>query len=221
MIWNQINFNLLRKILYDNNQYFDIFDIEYNTEKLSLSIYYIYYKKSYLEGIPEGEVETLEKQLWNLYENLTGIKHPHELWNQVEKLNLEQQTQCIDDIVKDSKYDNLYFADISKLAKHYFPYAAQVIIKRGYPKIDNVIPELFVWLQDINWPGSYEIYKFLCSLPKEAILKYFENTVNVAYMDHDEGWLYYLQQIMYHFKFVKQDFRNKKLFEILNQEIDY
>lgn len=216
-----LNVYLLKKILNENHQYFDISDIEYSSQKLPISIYYCHYKKHNLEDMNGYDVEVLEKQLWCLYENLVGIKHPHDLWNQVEQFNLKQQDQLIDEIARDSKYNNLYFADISMFAKHYFPYAAQVIIKRGYPNVDDVIPELFVWLQDINWPGSYEIYKFLCSLPKEAILKYFENSVSMADMDLDWSWLYYLQQIMCHFKFTERDFKDKKLFDVLNQEIDY
>ncbi len=182
----------------------------------------LYIQKYWINNSEIKKIDELENQLWNQYYSLTGRKHLHHLFHDIYNLRDSIKDQRIAEIANDDQYDNLYFADpFQSCHKDYWDYAAQVIIKRGYPKIDNVIPELFVWLQDINWPGSYEIYKFLCSLPKEAILKYFENTVNMACIDHDEGWLYYLQQIMYHFKFVERDFKNKKLFEILNQKIDY
>ena len=41
---------------------------------------------------------------------------------------------------------------------------AQALIERGYPAVSPVLPDLFIWLQDGNWPVSHVIAPFLVSL---------------------------------------------------------
>lgn len=199
----------------------NIENITTNQNSLSLAIYLVHRRQYYPEGLSLTMLKYIEKKLWNFYYQLLGIRHQHDLFYNIENLNQREKEQRISKIANDKRYNNLYFADISKFSKSYFPYAAKVIIKRGYSEVEDVIPELFVWLQDINWPGSYDIFQFLCSIPKDAILKYFEDTVKEAADAKDEGWLYYLQQLMYHFKLTENDFKNKSLFIELNQKIKY
>ena len=61
--------------------------------------------------------------------------------------------------------------------KYFFPQggkerwenAAKTVVKIGWPKVDNIIIPLFVWLIDPNWPGSNIIYNFLLALPKNIL----------------------------------------------------
>lgn len=223
---NEKEISLSERILnnYKNIYNIDIFDVKSinsNCEKLSLLIYLVRCQQYYPDNIRLEDLTKLERKLCNIYYKIARKKHQHDLFNGIGDLDEKNRSEKIEKIVNDANYSNLYFADISKFSKYYFQYAAQVIIKRGYPKVEDVIPQLFVWLQDINWPGSYDIYQFLCTIPKEAILKYFEETVNEAYNNRDEGWLYYLQQLMYEQNITEKDFKNKNLFEVLNREIEY
>ena len=47
--------------------------------------------------------------------------------------------------------------------------AAKTIVKIGWPKVDNIIIPLFMWILDNNWPGSELIYEFLLTLPKDIL----------------------------------------------------
>lgn len=47
--------------------------------------------------------------------------------------------------------------------------AAKTIVKIGWPKVDRIIIPLFCWLLDPNWPGSFLIYQFLLSLPRDVL----------------------------------------------------
>lgn len=223
---NEAEKETMKKILYEyvekrSVEKIDIEGIETNCKDLSMVIYLLHCRQYYPEGLSITELKIIEKKLWDLYYKITGKKHQNDLFDSICKLSdLERECKIVE-IANDKRYDNLYFADISIFNKCYFSYAAEVIIKRGYPEVENVIPKLFVWLQDINWPGSYDIFKFLCTIPKEAILKYFEDIVSEAVYMKDESWLYYLQQLMYHFKLTENDFKDKKLFTELNREIEY
>ena len=46
---------------------------------------------------------------------------------------------------------------------------AVVLTRIGYPRIKDIIPDLLRWLQDINWPGAYEIAKLLASIGKPVV----------------------------------------------------
>lgn len=191
-------------------------------QKLLEQIKNLHYSKYFIKETDSYKVESKESQLWSKYYQLKKIKHPHDLFKNFAKLSKIEQQEKIKKIAENKNYNNQYFANpFDFMHKDYWEYAAKVIIKRGYLEVENVIPELFVWLQDINWPGSYDIFQFLCSIPKDAILKYFEDTVKEAIRLSDEIWLFQLQRLMYHFKLTENDFKDKQLFEILNQEIDY
>lgn len=45
--------------------------------------------------------------------------------------------------------------------KNYWRSFARILICRGIEQIQDVKKDLIVWLQDINWPGSMEIFKFI------------------------------------------------------------
>lgn len=106
---------------------------------------------------------------------------------QFEKLSWyateEEQYKAIDYLTKNllpCEYVLLIMADTFSLAlyndqeKYYireggkekWENAAKTIVKIGWPKVDEIIVPLFMWLLDPNWPGSMLIYDFLLSLPK-------------------------------------------------------
>lgn len=212
---------LIKRILNENLGLFfdkkDLDDYQNNPPVLSKVIAMLHVKLNYYEK-EKNTIEKLEKKLWKKYYDLTGLKHPHELFDGIEMTKDNKFMK----IVNDTKYNNFYFANIiNNSTKAYWGYAADIIIQRGYPKIEEVIPDLFVWLQDMNWPGSYDLYCFLCTLPKEVIWKYFEQGVKKAYITKDDSWLHSFRQLMLHFGFEKKDFKEKELFEVLNREIEY
>lgn len=65
--------------------------------------------------------------------------------------------------------------------------AAKTVIKIGWPKVDNIVVPLFMWLLDTNWPGSLLIYDFLLSLPKDVLMNKMKEILdNPQYYDKGE-----------------------------------
>ena len=68
--------------------------------------------------------------------------------------------------------------------------AAKLIVELGWPKTDEIIVPLFMWLLDNNWPGSNIIYSFLLSLPQKQLIakmdKIVSNPQNYASCDYQE-----------------------------------
>lgn len=58
---------------------------------------------------------------------------------------------------------------IQPLTKGHWDGAAEVIRQIGYPRVNSILPQLFVWLQDLNWPGAFEIGEFLCDIGEPLI----------------------------------------------------
>lgn len=46
---------------------------------------------------------------------------------------------------------------------------AHEIVSMGYPSVDYLLPDLFVWLEDMNYPGAMEIAKFLVTVGEPLI----------------------------------------------------
>lgn len=68
--------------------------------------------------------------------------------------------------------------------------AAKTIIKLGWPKIDNIVVPLFIWLLDPNWPGSSIIYELIGSLPKNVFIEksniILDNPQNYSACDYND-----------------------------------
>lgn len=80
--------------------------------------------------------------------------------------------------------------------------AAIIIQTLGYPRIKPIIKSLFIWLQDMNWPGADMIEELLLNLPENELADTFPQVVYESIFAKDEMWIYWL----YYF--------NKKLKEI-------
>ena len=46
---------------------------------------------------------------------------------------------------------------------------ARAAIHAGYPAVEAILPELLVWLQDINWPVAQTLAPFLASIGEPLI----------------------------------------------------
>jgi len=71
-----------------------------------------------------------------------------------------------------------YSSDVSGKERRYYRHrtgkdrwenAAKTVVQIGWPKIENILLPLFMWLLDPNWPGSELIYSFILTLPQEVI----------------------------------------------------
>lgn len=69
---------------------------------------------------------------------------------------------------------------------------AEIIIIRGYPACKDVIKELFIWLQDLNWPGTFDMIDFLLTIPTKDLKEPFYASYKEAIQTNDETWIEYL-----------------------------
>lgn len=53
---------------------------------------------------------------------------------------------------------------------------AHEIVSMGYPTVDYLLPDLFVWLEDMNYPGAMEIADFLATVG-EPIIPYLKEVL--------------------------------------------
>ena len=67
--------------------------------------------------------------------------------------------------------------------------AAELIVKMGYEKFKNHIGEVFVWVQDLNWPSADIIAEFLASIPRDELIEHLKNTLRIAYEEKDDCWI--------------------------------
>jgi len=64
---------------------------------------------------------------------------------------------------------------------------ADAIVSKGYPAVAPVLPELFNWLQDCNWPISRTIAPFLAGLGQPIV-----PVVRAILEADDDIWKYWV-----------------------------
>lgn len=65
---------------------------------------------------------------------------------------------------------------------------AVIICELDNCNIIKLLPDLFVWLQDMNWPGAKEISERLSKIPKSIISSIVEEAIAIAIRMDDEQW---------------------------------
>lgn len=137
----------------------------------------------------------------NIFKNLS--------WN----ASLDCQKKAINEL---ASMDNLNpSALIQPLGKEYWENAARTLSKIGYPRIEEAIPGLFNWLQDLNWPGALIVMELLKSLPKETIIRHLEFAANEALSTDDDIWLINLSTFLDDFKLQEHDFVSREVYSAL------
>jgi len=71
--------------------------------------------------------------------------------------------------------------------KSTWEYEALRIVNLGYPAVAEHLPELLVWLQDMNWPGAKIIAEFLFSIGS-PLIPHVSEVMN----GNDEDWKYWI-----------------------------
>ena len=69
---------------------------------------------------------------------------------------------------------------------------AKVICSRSDQEIIEVAPEMFEWLQDLNWPGATDIVSRLKKLPTDVLRRLYRISLKKA--KRDDEWLFYLKE---------------------------
>ncbi|UQZ32619.1 hypothetical protein C2I18_03025 [Paenibacillus sp. PK3_47] len=75
------------------------------------------------------------------------------------------------------------------LGKEHWDGAAEVLSQIGYPGIKSILPELLVWLQDLNWPGAGAVSRLLIDVG-EPLIPELQRVM--AGEPADEEWMYWI-----------------------------
>ena len=117
-------------------------------------------------------------------------------WNDVVK-----QQNAIIELTKRTDYDlRLFIAPLHyELCKNHDVWwkdiaegCARVINNKSDKEIITALPELFVWFQDLNWPGGDIVAARLKKIPYFKIEKYVNETIIKAQQKNDDEWVKWL-----------------------------
>ena len=97
--------------------------------------------------------------------------------------------------------ENISEKDLCKLiqpkSKYCWENAAKVINKIGYPKIKPIMPELFEWIKDLNWPGAVIIVDTLRNIEIGEINEFIKEALIKAELENDELWKSGIEEVIY------------------------
>ncbi len=99
--------------------------------------------------------------------------------------------------------------------KSYYGVAAELIVRMGYEKFKNHIEEVFVWVQDLNWPSAEVIAEFLASIPRDELIEHLKNILRLAYEQKDDCWISGINYIINRAKLSKYFLDNDEFGKIL------
>lgn len=70
----------------------------------------------------------------------------------------------------------------------YWDKCADVLILRGHEKIKSVEPFMLIWLEDLNWPGSFKIFNYFLTLDITELNELVVDAFTLAYYKKDIEW---------------------------------
>ena len=98
------------------------------------------------------------------------------------------------DVIRDNALRELLSisdSQIPELIRYKDEEAAKVLLRLGYPRVQNVLGQLLEWLQDINWPGAQEIAELLVSVGKPVV-----PFVKEVLSGNDQVWKYWVLEFL-------------------------
>ena len=75
-----------------------------------------------------------------------------------------------------------------KHGKNVWENCAKILSDKSDDELKYYICELFIWLQDMNWPGANIIYNRLKTIPISEIRSEYEYSLFLAEMVKDTAW---------------------------------
>ena len=140
-----------------------------------------------------------------------------EIHDLIEGLDWQNDKQIIQNSI--NKLINIDKNKMSMLvlpgfSKHIWDNAALVLFYIGYPNIEHIIPIIFKWLQDINWPGAMKIVELFVTIEKNKLKPHIEDAIIQA--KDDEMWLFGISHLIDRANIKINDFKKKGIVKILN-----
>lgn len=83
-----------------------------------------------------------------------------------------------------------------EISKENWETCAKVVCDRTNQELVKYLPEMLVWLQDINWPGSLLIQKRLWNIPYNELKPSLDKSISLAIKEEDPSWLMWLSELI-------------------------
>lgn len=102
----------------------------------------------------------------------------------------EVQQQGIQSILDDPNIDLelLAFPNIDIMEN-----VSIAFVKMGISKVSKIVPRLFDWLQDLNWPGAQNIFDLLLTGEPDHIYPIWKQKIDEAQRLNDDEWIFWLR----------------------------
>lgn len=191
--------NKLSKIDVNNNDSFSEF-------KLKMLLFELIYEKE----INENSIIIIDKILSKLYP-----VYEANFYLKILKYNNQSDRNSIINEYANGEYDNKMFC--RKGMKTFWEIEAKILHKRGFPLVEDVIYDIFEWLQDLNWPGSDEIIDLLLVAPNEVFINGIQYSIKQAIQSNDDEWLLNIHDVFDK----KVDIKNLTWQELYNKAVDF
>lgn len=107
---------------------------------------------------------------------------------------------------------------IQPLNKTCWENAAKVLKNKGVEKTKVILDDLFIVLQDMNWPGSVTVRELLQEYPKNLFLPAYQKALSNAIANNDEQWFANMSIFVGSGKVQESDIANKELYRQLYKE---
>ena len=117
--------------------------------------------------------------------------------------------KMIEEILNNSNFD---YRDLilPNEGKEYWENCAKILVRLDNEKLTELLSELLVWFQDLNWPGGIIILNRLQELPTQTIEKSVLETIEKAILTKDYLWIEFLLYL-----------NNIKTKKIINKILEY
>lgn len=103
-----------------------------------------------------------------------------------------------------------------RLSKKCWESCAYILSEKNITAMsDSIIDKLFMWLQDMNWPGAEIIFSYLVSAEPEKWILNYEKAIERAINENDDDWLYSLSKIFSLLDMPKEIFTDEKVYNYI------
>ena len=140
----------------------------------------------------------------------------------ISKLNWKNKEKFIR-----ASINELVNIDANKLNKLILPQndkalwenSAKVLFKIGFPKVNAIFEDLFIWLQDLNWPGCNIIVNLFKNANRNDLINNIEKVAKIAISNSDEMWIGGLKVLIKEIDIKENEFDDKELFKIIENNL--